>query len=208
MDQQRQSYKVPAILLMMLMGVVLWSVIHPADLFTWFLEMIPIPLALGFLIPTYRRFRLTNLAYFLIFFHAVVLLVGAHYTYAQVPLFDWIRDLFGLSRNHYDRVGHLMQGFVPAILTREILIRKSPLRQSRWLIPLTICVCLAISALYELFEWGTAELTGTAADAFLGTQGDVWDTQKDMAFCLIGAILSLSLYRLHDKQLARLMPTE
>jgi putative membrane protein len=193
-------------MLLMLIPVYLWSAIAPADRFTWFLEMIPIPLALLVLAPTFRRFRLTDLSYTLILLHAVILLVGAHYTYAKVPLFDWLKDGLNLSRNHYDRVGHLAQGFVPAILAREILIRTSPLRKSRWLVPLIISVCLAISAVYELFEWGVAELSGTAAEAFLGTQGDVWDTQKDMAFCLVGAAASLILLsRWHDKQLSKIV---
>jgi putative membrane protein len=189
----------------MLMVIFIWSVIHPVDGFTWFLEMIPVVLGLMVLLTTARRFPLTNLSYVLIFFHCVILLVGAHYTYAKVPMFDWIRDVFDLSRNHYDRLGHVTQGFVPAMLTREILIRTSPLRKSRWLMPLTISVCLSISAIYELFEWAVAELTGTAAEAFLGTQGDVWDTQKDMAFCLVGAMVSLLLLsRLQDRQLSRM----
>lgn len=193
-------------MLLMLIPVYLWSAIAPADRFTWFLEMIPIPLALLVLAPTCQRFRLTDLSYTLILLHAVILLVGAHYTYAKVPLFDWLKDALDLSRNHYDRVGHLAQGFVPAILAREILIRTSPLKKSRWLAPLTISVCLGISAVYELFEWGVAELSGTAAEAFLGTQGDVWDTQKDMAFCLIGSVASLILLsRWHDKQLSKIV---
>lgn len=208
MGIQCHSYRVPATLLAMLLLISLWSAIHPADRYTWFLEMIPVVLALMVLLPTTQKFPLTNLSYALIFIHAIVLLVGAHYTYAQVPLFNWLMETFDLSRNHYDRVGHLAQGFVPAVLTREILIRTSPLRKSRWLMPLTISMCLAISAVYELFEWLTAEVSGTAADAFLGTQGDVWDTQKDMAFCLLGAVLSLFISKLHDKQLARLMPEQ
>jgi putative membrane protein len=192
-------------MLLMLVPVYIWSAIAPADRYTWFLEMIPIPLALLVLASTCRRFRLTDLSYTLILLHAVILLVGAHYTYAKVPLFDWLKDALDLSRNHYDRVGHLTQGFVPAILAREILIRTSPLRKSRWLVPLIIAVCLAISAVYELFEWGVAELSGTAAEAFLGTQGDVWDTQKDMAFCLVGSAASLILLsRWHGAQLRKM----
>ena len=154
---------------------------------------------------TYQRFRFTQLVYSLCALHAIILMVGGHYTYAEVPLFNWIRDTFGLARNHYDRVGHLAQGFVPAMVTREILLRTSPVGPGKWLTTLVIAVCLAISALYELIEWGVAEATGTAAEAFLGTQGDVWDTQKDMALCLDGALAALlSLTRIHDRALATL----
>jgi putative membrane protein len=187
------------------MLVYLWSVISPVDYFTWALEMFPVILALGILVCTFNRFRLTDLSYTLIGIHAVILLVGAHYTYAQVPLFDWIKNVFDLSRNHYDRVGHLAQGFVPAIIAREILIRTSPLKNSKWLLPVILAFCLAVSAVYELVEWLVAEVSGAAADAFLGTQGDVWDTQKDMIFCLIGAAASLVLLsRRHNRQLMRI----
>ncbi len=192
-------------LLSTLLLVYVWSVIEPADLFTWFLEMFPALLGTAVLLLTYRRFRFTPMTYTLIWGHAIILLVGAHYTYAEVPLFNWIKDAFDLSRNHYDRVGHFAQGFVPAMIGREILVRKSPLRGSRWLMPLVVSVCLAISALYELVEWAVAALTGSAADAFLGTQGDVWDTQKDMAFCLIGAVAALLFFSaLQDRQIKRL----
>lgn len=177
--------------LITLLLVYAWSFIRPSDGFTWFLEMLPVLLGLAVLIWTYYIFRLTDLTYTLILGHAVILLVGAHYTYAEVPLFNWLKDVFDLSRNHYDRLGHFAQGFVPAVIAREVLIRTSPLRGSKWLVPLVVSVCLAISAVYELVEWIVAALTGTAAEAFLGTQGDVWDTQKDMAFCLIGAMLAL-----------------
>lgn len=192
-------------LLSTLLAIYIWSVIKPADLFTWFLEMFPALLGTAVLLLTYRRFRFTPMTYTLIWGHAIILLVGAHYTYAEVPLFNWIKDVFDLSRNHYDRVGHFAQGFVPAMVTREILVRKSPLRGSRWLMPLVMSVCLAISALYELVEWAVAALTGSAADAFLGTQGDVWDTQKDMAFCLVGATAALLFFSaLQDRQIKRL----
>jgi putative membrane protein len=134
-------------------------------------------------------------------------MVGGHYTYAEVPLFNWIRDTFGLARNHYDRVGHFAQGFVPAMITREILLRTSPLRAGKWLTTIVVAVCLAISALYELLEWAVAAATGSAAEAFLGTQGDVWDTQKDIAICLAGALAALlTLTRIHDRALALLHP--
>ena len=189
--------------------VFVWSAVRPHDYFTWLLEVAPAILAFVVLAATYHRFRFTQLVYALCALHAIILMVGGHYTYAEVPLFNWIRDTFGLARNHYDRVGHFAQGFVPAMVTREILLRTSPLRPGKWLTTLVIAVCLAISAVYELIEWGVAEATGTAAEAFLGTQGDVWDTQKDMALCLIGALVALlTLTRTHDRALAALPPSE
>ncbi|MBC8393741.1 MAG: DUF2238 domain-containing protein [Deltaproteobacteria bacterium] len=189
-------------LLITLLLIYIWSFIKPSDIFTWFLEMLPVLIGLAVLLLTYRRFRLTDLIYTLIWVHGMILLVGAHYTYAQVPLFDWIKDFFELSRNHYDRLGHFAQGFVPAMIAREVLIRTSPLRGSKWLMPLVVYVCLAISAIYELIEWLVAELTGSAAEAFLGTQGDIWDTQKDMALCFFGASAALFfLSTWHDRQL-------
>ncbi len=191
-------------LVAILFAVFVWSVINPNDFFTWILEMLPVPIGLTVLAVTYKRFRLTDLAYILICVHAIILLVGAHYTYAQVPLFNWIKAAFELSRNHYDRVGHFAQGFVPAILAREVFIRTSPLKGGKWLFFTVICVCLSISAVYELIEWAVAAISGTAAEAFLGTQGDVWDTQKDMALALLGAIAAqLLLAKLHDLQLKR-----
>jgi len=182
-------------------AVLLWSGIHPRDRFTWFLEVLPVLLAWPLLALTYRRFRFTPLAYAFIALHMAVLMVGGKYTYAEVPLFNWLRDTFDLGRNYYDRVGHFFQGFVPALLAREILLRASPLKPGGWLFFLVTCVCLAVSAVYEFFEWGVAIATGTAADAFLGTQGDVWDTQWDMFMALIGALSSqLLLSRLQDRQ--------
>ena len=185
-------------------GVVfVWSAVRPHDYVTWFLEVAPAIIGFAVLAWTYHRFRLTTLAYALCAVHAAILMVGGHYTYAEVPLFDWVRDVFGLARNDYDRVGHFAQGFVPAILAREVLLRRTPLARDKWLVTLVLAVALAISALYELFEWGVASATGSASDAFLGTQGDVWDTQKDMATCLVGAITSLALLsRVHDRALA------
>lgn len=192
-------------LLATLLLIYVWSLMNPSDLFTWFLEMFPVLIGLGVLLFTYHRFRLTNLTYTLICGHAVILLIGAHYTYAEVPLFNWFKDVFDLSRNHYDRLGHFAQGFVPAMIAQEILIRTSPLRSSKWLMPVVVSVCLAISAIYELVEWSVAELTGSAAEAFLGTQGDVWDTQKDMAFCLVGAVLALLFFSSwQNRQIKRL----
>ena len=177
----------------------------PHDRLTWLLEVAPILIAVPVLIATARRFPLTPLAYRLIFVHALILMVGGHYTYAEVPLGDWVADALGLARNPYDRLGHLAQGFVPAVVVREILIRRSPLRRGKWLAFLVACVCLAISAAYELVEWWSALLGGERADAFLGTQGDQWDTQWDMFMALVGAVAALAvLGRLHDRQLERL----
>jgi len=182
-----------------------WSAWQPHDRLTWLLEVFPVILATPLLLVTRRRFPLTTLAYVLIAIHATILMVGGKYTYAEVPLFNAIRDALHGARNEYDRVGHFAQGFVPAILAREILIRKTPLRAGGWLFFLVTCVCLAVSAVYELVEWSAAAATGAAADAFLGTQGDPWDTQKDMLLAGIGAITAqLVLSRVHDRQLARL----
>ncbi|WP_018546061.1 DUF2238 domain-containing protein [Streptomyces sp. LaPpAH-108] len=181
------------------------SAIDVHDRTTWFLETFWVLIGLPLVLLTWRRFPLTGLLCGLLAVHALVLSVGGHYTYAEVPAGDWVRDTFGLSRNPYDRFGHLMQGFVPAILVRELLSRTSPLRGSRWLAPLTVCACLAFSACFELLEWAAAEIGGHGADAFLATQGDVWDTQWDMFCALIGAVLSLLLLsRVHDRQLAAL----
>jgi putative membrane protein len=189
-----------------LAAVLLWSGIGPKERATWWLEVAPVLVGVPLLLATHRRFPLTPLACGLVWIHAVILMVGGHYTYAEVPLFDWIRDAFGLARNHYDRVGHFAQGFVPAILAREILIRRSPLRPGHWLFGLVTCVCLAISAFYELIEWWAALLTSPeTGTAFLGTQGDPWDTQWDMLLALIGALAAqLGLGRLHQSQLDRL----
>jgi putative membrane protein len=190
------------ILLMGVAGVFLWSGWAPKDRMTWVLEVFPVIVAVPLLIATRRRFPLTMLAYALIAVHAIILMIGGRYTYAEVPLFNWIRDAFHLARNHYDRLGHFAQGFVPAIVAREVLLRRTPLRRGGWLFFLVTCVCLAISAVYELIEWSAAASSGSAADAFLGTQGDPWDTQKDMLLAGIGAIVSqLTLARAHDRQI-------
>jgi putative membrane protein len=186
-------------------AVFVWSAIAPHDRFTWFLEVLPVLAAVPLLVLTWRRFPLTPLAYALIAAHATILMVGGHYTYAQVPLFNWLRDALGLTRNHFDRLGHFAQGFVPAIVAREVLLLRTPLRQGGWLFTIVTAICLAVSALYEIFEWGVAAATGTAADAFLGTQGDFWDTQKDMLLCLLGAVAALlTLSGAHDRAVARL----
>jgi putative membrane protein len=186
--------------------LLLWSGWTPRERVTWWLEVAPIFIGLPLLFATRRRFPLTPLAYWLIWGHAVILLIGGHYTYAEVPLFNWLRDAWGLARNHYDRVGHFAQGFVPAVLAREILLRKGVLRPGGWLSFLVVCVCLAISAAYELIEWWAALLTSPETGAaFLGTQGDVWDTQWDMLMALVGAACALiSLSRVHARQLRRL----
>jgi putative membrane protein len=185
--------------------VLLWSGIGPNDRLTWLLEVVPVLIGLPILLASYTRFPLSSLLYLLLFLHAAILMVGGHYTYSEVPLGSWAQDLLGLSRNPYDRLGHFAQGFVPAILAREILIRRSPLQPGKWLFFLVVCVCLAISACYELIEWWTALLWGASADYFLGTQGDVWDTQWDMFLALIGALSAqLLLAKAHDRSLSSL----
>jgi putative membrane protein len=191
-------------LLAVVLIVFVWSGIAPHDRFTWLLEVFPVILGLPVLIYVYPRFRFTPLVYGLIAVHAIILMVGGKYTYAEVPFGFWLRDALGFTRNHYDRIGHLAQGFIPAMIAREILIRRSPLRGSRWLPFFVVCSCLALSAFYELIEFWTALATGGAADAFLGTQGDPWDTQWDMMLALIGAITALLLLSgVHDRQLRR-----
>ena len=193
------------LLLAATLALLLWSGIRPFDRLTWLLEVAPVLLVLPLLVATARRFPLTRLLYWLVFLHAAILIVGGRYTYAQVPLGFWVSDLLELSRNHYDRLGHFAQGFVPAIAAREILLRRSPLGRGGWLFFLTTCVCLAVSAFYELVEWWAALAGGEEASAFLGTQGDVWDTQWDMFIALLGALAAqLLLARRHDRQLARL----
>jgi putative membrane protein len=184
----------------------LWSGINPKDYFTWFLEVAPALIGFAVLALTYKRFPLTRLTYSLILIHCVILMVGGHYTYAEVPIFDWIRDYFEFERNNYDKVGHFAQGFVPAIIAREIILRKSIIKGAFWQNFFVICLCLALSAFYELIEWWVAIWSGESAEAFLGTQGYVWDTQSDMAWALSGAFLSLVLLsKLHDKQLKTIL---
>lgn len=185
--------------------VLAWSWINPHDRFTWWLESAPIIAGIPVILACAKKFPLSSLLLVLIWFHGVILIVGGHYTYALVPLGEWAKGWFGWTRNDYDKLGHFAQGFVPAILTRELLLRKSPLRGSRWLGFLVVCVCLAFSAFYELIEWFTAVTQGSAADDFLGTQGDPWDTQTDMLMALIGAIVAVGFFsRLHDRSLAKL----
>lgn len=206
MARSRTSHgeRLPLVLLVLVGCVFAWSGLSPRDRFTWWLEVAPVIIAVPVLWTTWRRFPLTPLAYTLIALHACILLVGGRYTYAEVPLFNTLRDALHLTRNHYDRVGHFAQGFVPAILAREVLLRTSPLRRGGWLFVLVTAVALSISAAYELIEWAAAVSTGEKADAFLGTQGDPWDTQTDMALALIGALVAqLLLRRAHDAHLAR-----
>jgi putative membrane protein len=195
----------PLILLLASLVLLVWSGIAPHDRFTWLLEVAPVLVGAPLLAATRRRFPLTPLTYRLLFLHALILMLGGHYTYARVPLGFWMQEAFGFARNHYDRIGHLAQGFIPAMLAREILLRKTPLRPGGWLFFLTACVCLAISAFYEFIEWWTALASGSAATDFLGTQGDPWDTQWDMFLATVGAIASQLLFsRVQDRQLAAL----
>ncbi|MTV50496.1 DUF2238 domain-containing protein [Heliobacillus mobilis] len=195
---------VHVLLLILVLSVLVWSGVQPQDRFTWVLEVLPAMIGMVVLAVTYRRFQFSTFCYCLIAVHMIILMVGGHYTYAKVPLFDWIRDSLELSRNHYDRIGHFAQGFIPAIIAREILLRLSPLQRGKLLNLLIISVCLAVSAFYELIEWWVALATGTAAEAFLGTQGDVWDTQWDMALALFGALMStLALGKVHDWSMER-----
>jgi len=202
LDKPTRPQPLHIALLVVFLTVSVWSVIYPRDLFTWFLEVLPALIGLVVIIATYKRFRLTTLLYVLICIHGAILFIGGHYTYAEMPLFNWLRETFSLGRNYYDRLGHLAQGFIPAMIAREVMLRLTPLRPGKMLFFIIVCICLAISAFYEFIEWWVAVASGSAADAFLGTQGDVWDTQWDMFFAFCGAILALlTLSRYHDKQL-------
>jgi putative membrane protein len=187
------------------LSVLVWSAIEPADRLTWWMEVVPALAGFVILIMTRRRFPLTPLLYTLILIHAIILMVGGHYTYAEVPIGDWLRDFSGGERNNYDKLGHLAQGFVPVIIAREIMIRNKVVAARGWLTYLLLSVVLAFSAFYELIEWWAALISAEAADSFLGTQGYVWDTQSDMLWALVGAILALlTLSGLHDKQIGLL----
>lgn len=192
------------VLLFLLAVLFVWSAIEPKDYFTWVLEVMPAVLGVVVLILTFRRFRFTNLVYILIFLHCAILIVGGHYTYAEVPLFDWLRDVLHQDRNNYDKLGHFFQGFVPAMVARELLLRKRIVLKPGWLPFIVICITLAISAAYELLEWAVAVISGGSGDSFLGTQGYIWDTQSDMLFALIGACIALlTLSGIHNKQIAK-----
>lgn len=181
--------------LVIFFAVLIWSGIAPKNYFTWFLEVVPALIGLGILAATYHKFTLSRLTYFLILLHCIVLMIGGHYTYAEVPLFDTVANWFGWERNHYDKLGHFIQGFVPACITREILLRLNVVKNERWLLVFVISVCLAFSAFYELIEWWTALAVGSDAESFLGTQGYVWDTQSDMLMALIGSAVFLAFFR-------------
>lgn len=185
--------------------VFIWSAWQPYDRLTWWMEVAPILVALPILFATYKKFGLTPLVYGLILVHACILMVGGHYTYARVPLFDTLRDMMGTARNSYDGIGHIAQGFIPALIGRELLLRTSPLKSGKWMFTLIVLSCFGIAAAYEVIEWIVAVNTGEAADSFLGAQGDIWDSQKDMALALAGAIAGLLLLsRMHDRQLKKL----
>ncbi|MBQ0719802.1 MAG: DUF2238 domain-containing protein [Gammaproteobacteria bacterium] len=192
----------------LLCGVVIWSWFSPYDRLTWWLESLPVFIGLPILALSRKKFPLTRLVYYLLFAHAALLLVGAHYTYARVPLGFWMQDWFDFSRNNYDRLGHLAQGFVPALVARELFLRRQIVKKGRWLFFLVLCFCLAFSAFYELIEWWTAVFAGDGSIDFLGVQGDVWDAQWDMFIALIGAVAAqLSLGRWQDRQIRRLTPS-
>lgn len=197
----------PWLIAIVLAAQVALGISPQADRMTWALENGPVWVGVGLLAFTQRRFPLSSLCLHLFAIHSLILALGGHYTYAKVPPGDWVRDAFGLARNHYDRVGHFAQGFIPAIFVRELLLRKTPLQRGGWLNFLVVCVCLAFSASYEFFEWWTAALTGEAASDFLGTQGDPWDTQWDMFLATVGAVCSLTLLgRWHDASLKKICP--
>jgi len=206
MTAPRRPDRFVAVLALLLLGVAVWSVVRPYELGTWVAETFPAWIGAALLAATYRRFPFTPVTYLLVAIFAAVLLVGGHYTYARVPLGNWVRDLAGLERNHFDRMGHFLQGVVPALLARELLLRKTPLRPGGWLFTLVGSVALAVSACYEIFEWWFAVAFGGAqAVDFLGAQGDVWDAQWDMFLALSGAVLAqLLLARLQDRQLVRM----
>ena len=198
--QKDKNYHITLVLIAAI--VLVWSGINPHDYLTWALEVIPAIIGFIVMAATYKKFRLSNLTYTLITIFAIIMMVGGHYTYAEVPFFNWVRDAGFGHRNNYDKIGHFVQGVTPAILARELLIRKSPLKRGKWLFFIVVCIALAISASYELVEWMVSEFTGSAGDAFLGTQGYVWDTQTDMAMALIGSIAAqLFLNKYHDKSM-------
>lgn len=202
------SNKYPLILLMIVSIFWIWSGIHPHDTrLTWLLETFPFMIALPVMLITYKKFRLTDLMYTLIAIHAVILMLGGHYSYAKVPLGFWMEDWFGWTRNNYDKIGHFMQGFGPAIYTREIMFRTSTLKRGKWLGFISVAIPLAFSALYEIIEWLASLSNPTDTEAFLGTQGYIWDTQTDMFWCLVGAVTAIVLLtKWHDKYLLRIDP--
>ncbi len=189
------------LIILFFIGLIL-SGINPHDYFTWILEVFPAIIGIVILISTFKKFQFTFLTYSLILFHCYILFIGGHYTYAEVPMFDWIKETFHQSRNNYDKVGHFTQGFVPAIIIRELLTRKEVIKPGGWLSFLTVCTCLSISAFYEFIEWFVAEVSGQSAESFLGTQGYIWDTQSDMLYAFIGATCGIVfLSKIQDKQI-------
>ncbi len=193
------------LMLFVYLGIFIWSIINPAEGFTCFLEIFPALLGMLILIFTFKKFRFTNSTYTLILLHCIILFIGGHYTYARVPLFDYFKEIFHHSRNNYDKVGHFAQGLVPAMIIRELFIRKNVIANKSYFNFIIVCICLAISAAYEWIEWGVSLATGDGGDAFLGTQGYVWDTQSDMLFATIGAIVGLFLFsRIQDNQIQNL----
>ena len=190
------------LMLIIFFTTLLWSIINPKENFTCFLEIIPALIGVSILAFTFKKFRFTNFTYFLILIHSIILFIGGHYTYAEVPLFDYIKEVFHQSRNNYDKVGHFAQGLVPAMIIRELFIRKKVISNQNFFNFIIVSICLAISAAYEWIEWGVSLGTGEGGDAFLGTQGYIWDTQSDMLFATIGAITGLILFsKIQDKQL-------
>ncbi|WP_296381865.1 DUF2238 domain-containing protein [Winogradskyella sp.] len=192
-------------LLVLIILLLIWSAVNPFEYFTWILEVSPAVIGIIVLVLTFKRFRFTNLVYVLIFFHCAILIIGGHYTYAEVPLFDWIQEVFNQTRNNYDKVGHFAQGFVPAMIARELVIRKQVVNSNSWLNFIIVCMAMAISVTYEFIEWAVSLGTGEGGDSFLGTQGYIWDTQSDMLFATIGAIIALILFgKYHTRQIKEL----
>lgn len=198
----KNTYRLEVFLLASLAIILAWSAYKPHDYFTWFLEVLPALIAVGLFAFFYNRFRFTRLVYVIVWFHCIVLIVGGKYTYAEMPLFDYFKEVFGWTRNNYDKVGHFMQGFSPALIVREVFIRRKVVNGKWWTFFLAVCVPLAFSAFYELIEWWVAAATGDSAESFLGTQGYQWDTQTDMFMCLLGSIIALTLFSFwQDKQI-------
>ncbi|WP_034869853.1 DUF2238 domain-containing protein [Clostridium lundense] len=205
MNEINKDIKIHIGLLIMFGLALILSLIRPKSYFIWFLEAAPILIEVIILVITYKKFQFTTFTYILIFFQIILMLIGAHYTYEEVPLFNWIKEAYGLHRNDYDRFGHFFQGFISAFIIRELLIRKLKLKKGAILSILIVCICLSISASYELIEWGTAMILGQSADAFLGLQGDKWDTHWDMLWALIGCIIAVFMFHnIHDKYMDKL----
>ena len=202
---QINNLKYLTTLLVIFTVVLVWSAINPTDYFTWILEIAPAIIALIILAAIYKRFKFTNLIYGLILIHSCILMVGGHYTYAEVPLFDWIMEFLDQSRNNYDKVGHFAQGFIPAMIIREVLIKRKVVNSKIWFNVIVVAMAMAISVSYEFIEWFVAEQTGESAESFLGTQGYVWDTQSDMLYATIGAITALmTLSKIHDRLIGKM----